>query len=113
MSSADIKLIDKDTDLSQVNMSKLDWDIEVHNRPHDVYRLEGFIHSIGGHWGENEYWCCPRGEKPTYDNLMEFNGHVVQWGIEYIPSNYTKCKWNQTSVRKNGKAVIKRNGKVF
>jgi hypothetical protein len=110
---SDINVITKDTDLSQVSMRKLDWDVEIYDKSYDVYRIEGYIHSIGGHWGENDYWCCPSDEKPTVDNLIQFGGHVVQWGIEYIPKNYTKTKWGDTEVRESGRVLIKRNGKPF
>jgi len=109
----EIKLIDKDTDLSKVNKHALKWDVVVNNIPQEVYRIEGFIHSIGGHFGENDYWCCPRDQEPSVDNLIEFSGHVIQWGIEYIPINYTKYKWGEDEVRKTGRTVIKRNGKTF
>jgi len=113
MNGATIKLIDKDTDLAKVNMQKLSWDVEVCGKPYEVYRVDEYVHSIGGNFGDNDYWCCPREKKPTVENLIEFSGHVVQWGIEYIPSNYTKYKWGKSEVKKSGKTIIKRNGKIF
>ena len=109
----EIRCIEKDTDLSKVKMSKMGWDTFVYKQPHDVYRIDDYVHTLGGKMGENPYWCCPMGEKPTYENLMEFGGHSVCWGIEYKEYNTSKTKWGSTSVRDHGKAIVKRNGKAI
>jgi hypothetical protein len=109
----DIKIIEKDTDLSQVKMDKIGWDVEIHDKPYDVYQIEGFVHHIGGKRGENDYWCCPADETPSVDNLIEFDGYPVLWGVEYIPYNYCRTKWDETEVDDRGKTIIKRNNKTF
>lgn len=109
---ADIKLIDENTDLS--NLKKpYGWDLEIEGTPYDVYRIDGFVHSIGGKWGENCFWACPVGEIPTHENLIEFNGDAPTWGIKFDRRNYIKCKWDETSVEANGTCWITRNGKDF
>ena len=107
-----IKLIHKDTIIPKTK--PLDWDVEINGRPYYVVRLEGFVHTIGGKWGENEFWAYPRDEEPCYDNLIEFNGNSpVLWGIEYKPTNYIKYKWGERRLEQSNKIFITRNGKVF
>ena len=52
--------------------------------------LMGTIIPFGGKFSENCYWACPAGKKPTYKNLIEFNGDAPTWGIVFDRSNYTK-----------------------
>ena len=108
----EIKLIDKDTIIPKA--SPLDWDLEIKGRPYYVVRLEGFVHTIGGHWGENDYWAYPRDEEPCYENLIEFDSNSpVLWGIEYKPTHYIKRKWGESEVRRGSRLIITRNGKPF
>ncbi|WP_080833241.1 hypothetical protein [Cohnella massiliensis] len=106
-----INLIDKDSDISK--RTKYGWDVDINGRLYDVYRIEGFIHTIGGEYGENNLWACPRGEEPTYENLIEFSGYSVRWGIEVQENNYVRSKWDEAEVRKSCKCLITRNGKPF
>ena len=69
----DIKLIEKDTNISELKMSKMPWDVEVKGIPYQVVRIEGYVHSIGGRWGENNLWMYPRNENPTYETLIEYH----------------------------------------
>lgn len=108
---ADIKLINKDTDLS--NISKLDWDSYFGDTPLQVYRVEDCYHGIGGRYGNNNLWCCKRGEEPTYDNLMEFSGNPCNWGIKIIENNYHKCKWEEHEIMGNTSVTIMRNNEKF
>ena len=108
----EIRLIDKDTIIPKT--SPLDWDLEVKGRPYYVVRLEGYVHTIGGHWGENDLWAYPRDEEPCYENLIEFDSDSpVLWGIEYKPHHYIKCKWDECEIRKSNNLIITRNGKPF
>lgn len=109
---AKIKLIDKDTDLSKLK-KPIGWDLEIKGMPYDVYRVDGYNHTIGGKWGENCYWACPAGEVPTCENLIEFNGDAPTWGVTFDRINYIKSKWDETSVECNGECWITRNGKKF
>ncbi|MDA2014178.1 hypothetical protein PDM95_00865 [Bacillus cereus] len=109
---AHIKLIDETTDLSQVS-KPIGWDLEVNGVPYDVYRIDGYNHTLGGKFSENCYWACPAGERPTYKNLIEFNGDAPTWGVVFDRSNYIKTKWDETSVECNGSCWITRNGKKF
>jgi hypothetical protein len=109
---AEIKLIEETTDLSQLR-KPIGWDLEVKGEPYDVYRVDGYIHTIGGKMGENNYWACPAGERPTFENLIEFNGDAPTWGVMFDRVNYIKSKWDETSVEANGNCWITRNGKKF
>lgn len=108
---SEIKLIDKKTDLS--NLVKLNWDAYNDDKPLTVYKLENYIHSIGGHYGDNNYWCCYRNETPTYKTLMEFAGNPCNWGIEIKENNYHKFKYNEHEILCNVKICITRNKNVF
>ena len=108
----EIKLVDKNTNLS--NLKPLNWDIIINNRPYYVVRIEGYVHTIGGHWGENNLWAYPRDEKPSYKNLIEFTSdEVVCWGIKYEPEIRTHYKYGESETRKVGGVIITRNGKRF
>jgi hypothetical protein len=109
--SPEIKLIEKDTDLSKID--EIPWDLELRGVPYTVYRVAEHFHHIGGRWGNNDYWCCPSREKPTYDNLIEFEGSAPCWGIQIEDENFSKKKWNETYVRDSVHCHITRNGKKF
>ncbi|MEN2464943.1 hypothetical protein [Ornithinibacillus sp. JPR2-1] len=109
---AQIKLIDENTDLSKLK-NPVGWDLEIKGVPYDVYRVDGYIHTIGGKFGENCYWACPAGANPSYYNLIEFNGDAPTWGVIFDRVNYTKNKWGEKSVEANGNCWITRNGKNF
>lgn len=112
---SEIKLITEETDISSLKMRKMDWDVEVNGVSYQIVRIDGYVHAIGGSWGENNLWMYPRNEEPTYDNLVEYygNGCGVCWGIRYEPHNYTRTKWDETECYTSGGAMITRNGKDF
>ena len=56
---AELKLIKEDTDLSILH--PLDWDAVLNGKEYQVYRAEGYVHTIGGRWGENDYWASANG----------------------------------------------------
>jgi len=108
----DIKLIHKDTVLPK--LVPMDWDVVIHGKPHYVVRIESFVHTIGGRWGDNCYWAYPRNMKPSYNTLVEFNcENPVRWGIRYEPTNYLSSKWGECEARSGGKVTITRNGQDF
>lgn len=108
----EIKLINKDTVIPKKR--PLDWDVIINDIPYYVIRLDGFVHTIGGAFGENDYWAYPRNEEPSYDNLIEYCcTSPVMWGIEYKPTHYTKCKWGECEARNGSILTITRNGKLF
>ena len=111
----DIKLIEKNTNISELKMSKMPWDVEINGVPYQVVRIEGYVHSIGGRHGENNLWMYPRNGNPTYETLIEYQceGCGVCWGIRYDPHNYTRTKWDETECFTSGGAMITRNGKDF
>lgn len=108
-----IKLIDKETDLSKCKMTELNWDINIQGVDYKCFRIEGYVHSIGGKWGENDYWCCPRTENPTAENLIEFNGYTTRYEIQIKENNYIKTKWDESEVRGSVSCHILRNDKEF
>jgi hypothetical protein len=112
---SEIKLISEETDISSLKMRKMDWDVEVNSISYQIVRIDGYVHAIGGRWGENDFWMHPRNEDPTYDNLVEYygNGCGVCWGIKYEPHNYIRTKWDETECYTSGGAMITRNGKDF
>ena len=57
----------------------MDWDVVINGIPHYVVRIEGYVHTIGGRYGENDLWAYPRDKAPTYDTLVEF-------GCAYFPT---------------------------
>lgn len=110
----DIKLIKKETNFEELKMRKMDWDVVIGNRPYQVVRIEGYVHTIGGKWGDNNLWAYPRNEEPTYDNLIEFGSDSpVMWGIKFEPHHYMKTKWGETEIRNSGSVTITRNGEDF
>ena len=111
----DIKLIEKNTNIAKLKMSKMPWDVEVRGEPYQVVRIEGYVHSIGGKWGENNLWMYPRNCNPTYETLIEYHceGCGVCWGIVYNPHNYTRTKWDETECFTSNGAMITRNDKDF
>lgn len=109
---ADICLIQKDTVLP--HLVPMDWDVVINGVPHYVVRIEGYVHTIGGRYGENDLWAYPRDKVPTYETLVEFGcDQPVAWGIRYEPKNYTKTKWDETEARSSGGVAITRNGEIF
>lgn len=107
-----IKLIEKDSIIPKYR--PLDWDLEIKGTPYYVVRLEGFVHTIGGKWGENNLWAYPRNEEPSYENLVEFSSQdTTLWGIEYRPYHYLKSKWGECELRQGSHLLITRNGRIF
>lgn len=104
---------DENTDLS--NIRELGWDARVGGKPVDVYRLEGFVHTyVNG--GPQEYWSCPRGEAPSYKNLIPFCGRACDWGIVVEEHNYFRPGngFHKDSRNEKGlRCYITRNGEKF
>jgi len=107
----EIKLINKNSDLSKIN--RLEWDVVVNDEEYYVYHCPGFIHSIGGKRGYNDYWCCLRKENPSFETLREFNGESCRWGFFINENHSNKYKWKQRSLEVNIKIEILRNDKNF
>ena len=110
----DIKLIDKNTDIKSLlkshKMVKVDWDVKVKDRSYDVYRVGDYYHTIGGRWVNNNLWACPAGEKPTVDNLIEYNSKTpVTFSIHIVEVNTLNTKWNETSIEDTCTVTITRN----
>ena len=106
-----IKLLNKNSNLKHIK--KLNWDTYIRGVYYDVYRINEYIHSIGGQWGEDCYWACKRGETPSYKNLVEFTGHVCSWSLLIEETNYLKTKYEETEIRNSIHVKILRNDKVF
>jgi len=110
---ADIKLIPKDFEAPE-NLRPYEWDLEINGQPYNITRFEGYIHCIGGKHGYNDYWVWPKGETPTYDNMVPYDcDEPVCWGIIYQPENFVKYSWHGNETRTKFGVVITRNGKRF
>lgn len=109
----EIKLINNKTFEKDVNMDELKWDAMCKDMKLTVYKIHGYYHTIGGKYGNNDYWACKRGVVPSYETLVEFDGEACQWGFSVNENNYAKYKWNEHSVERNIITKIYRNGKVF
>lgn len=111
----DIRLLDKEADLSKIK--PYDWDLVVNGKPYYVCNIPGYAHSIsytGGLECRRTLWCYPRDKKPSLDNLIEYTlKEPVSWGIEYSCNHKVKCKWDEVETVSGGHAVITRNGEPF
>ena len=108
-----IKLIDRTTDISRLKMRQLNWDTVINEKPYFVVLIEGYIHTIGGKCGNNNLWAYPRNEKPSCENLIQFNGEPVCWGINYAPYNHARYRHGEFETRTIGNVFITRNGEKF
>jgi hypothetical protein len=112
MNVLDIRLPKKDTDFSK--MRKYDWDVVIGKIPMRVGVLDGFVHTIGGKWGNNELYAWPRNEEPNYENITPFDSdHIVDWGIEYKENHYYGSTMGESEIRSTGRSIITRNGVPF
>ena len=111
MSELRINLIDEETDLSIIQ--KYNWDIDVKGFKYHVCRVPEYYHSIGGKYGNNNLWCYPREEEPSFNNLLQFNGSPVRWGVVIDDSNYIKHKWGEGEILHTHWVSITRNGEEF
>lgn len=105
-----IRLVDEKTDLS--NLKPYNWDLVIKSRPYFVAKIEGYVHSIGGHWGINNLWCWPRNETPTYDNIMGFSGMPCRWGYRVENTHYIRTK-HDVEVYQKYEVIITRNDVDF
>ena len=48
-----IRLIDRNTDISKLKMCQMYWDTVINRKPYFVVLIEGYIHTIGGKYGNN------------------------------------------------------------
>lgn len=112
---ADFKMVSTDADIEVVKRCRpIDWDVVIQGRPYYVVRVPGYVHTIGGRFGDNDYWAYPRSEEPTLSNILEFDADtIVCWGIRYEPKIYIKSKWDDTFARSTVSSVITRNGEDF
>lgn len=108
-----IELIDKDTDISKLKMYQMKWDTVINGKPYFVVRIPGYVHTIGGRYNNNDLWAYPRDEKPSCENLVQFDGEPVCWGINYTPYNYARCRHGEFEATTIGNVFITRNGEKF
>ena len=108
-----IRLIHPDTDLSDVEMFKYDWDVMIRGVPYQVYNIPEFVHSIGYPRGDNTLWVCPRSEEPTSSNLIPYVGSGVCWGISVAEHNSVRHTFSNVEVKNHYEVIITRNGATF
>lgn len=115
-----IKLINKNTNLKEV-LHPLNWDVIIKGEPYIAFfayyydpetgeRIE-YNHSEGSRY--DNVWCCPRNEEPTYENILQFDGHPCSWGINIQEKNYYRNKWDVCECNGIIFVQILRNGEVF
>ena len=98
------------------NLKVYNWDVTIGNdhKPMLVGRLDGFMHTRGGKWGDNCLYCWPREEKPTIDNITPYDGDGgASWGVEYRETQHYHNHMGDTYVETSCCTVITRNGKDF
>ena len=108
-----IKLIDRTTDISRLKMRQMNWDTVINEKPYFVVLIEGYIHTIGGKYGNNNLWAYPRNEKPSCENLVQFDGEPVCWGINYAPYNHARYRHGEFEASTIGNVFITRNVEKF
>ena len=55
-----IKLIDRDTDISRLKIRQMGWDTVINGKPYFVVQIAGYVHTIGGKYSNNDLWAYPR-----------------------------------------------------
>ena len=114
LNKVSIRLIDKNTDISSLTMTKYEWDLVINQVPYQVVRIDGYIHTIGGSMGINDLWCYPRNSEPSYNNLRQYNcDEPVTWGIVYEPNQYLDYRYDNGEIKTGYKVYITRNGEKF
>ena len=109
---AEFKHIAEDTDLSI--LQPVDWDVVLYGDEYQVYKAPGFVHTVGGRWGENDYWACPRSQAPSVKNLIQFDSDTpVRYGIVIEETHYSKTKWGERRLKSGVSCKITRNDKPF
>lgn len=108
-----IKLIDRNTDILKLKIRQMGWDTVINGKPYFVVRIVGYVHTIGGKYNNNDLWAYPRDEKPNCENLVQFEGEPVCWGINYAPYNYARCRHDEFEATTIGNVFITRNGEKF
>lgn len=108
-----IKLIDRNTDISKLKIRQMGWDTVINGKPYFVVRIVGYVHTIDGKYNNNDLWAYPRDEKPNCENLVQFEGEPVCWGINYAPYNYARCRHDEFEATTIGNVFITRNGEKF
>lgn len=117
---AEIKLIDKDTDLSKV-LHPVPWDAYINGFPYQVYLVyedtkDGTIyynHSISERFGENYYWAIPRGESLHWSKFIGFDGEPCCWGFNVRSVNTVRSKYGKCRSEHKYVIDIIRNDEVF
>lgn len=78
--------IKEDTDLSK--LKRYSWDVVLEGEEYYVYRLEGYVHTFGGHYHCNDLYCCRRTEEPSYKTLLRFDAEPIRYGVISKHNNY-------------------------
>jgi hypothetical protein len=111
-----LKTPPKNIQLSKLQSCNLDWDLEIDGNPYQIIQLEGYYHTYGGKFRENDYYCYDLNIKnPKTNDLIQYDGPSggVRWNILIKENAYVKNKWNQISIERNIQCIIYRNDKEF
>lgn len=56
------------------------------------------------------YGLTQEKKKPSFENLVQFDGEPVCWGINYAPYNHARYRHDEFEARTIGNVFITRNG---
>jgi hypothetical protein len=118
---ATIKLINEYSDISSIFDSEgkpkrvYNWDLEVYGKPYYVIKIPEYVHTLDGNGWDNDLWCFPRDEVPSYKNLYEYHGSFggTRWGYNVSPKHYYSYKYDEYEVYTINEITITRNDKDF
>ena len=52
------------------------YDIEIQGKYYNVYKIRGFVHTVGGRRGVNDLYICRRDKPLTLDNIRLFRSNI-------------------------------------
>ena len=109
-----IRIIDETVDLKKV-LHPISWDVMkdgISYQAFFAYDDDGnFNHTLGG---PSDYaYVCPRGEEPTLDNIIAYNGTGARWGLRANEHEEIRNKWDELSMETRCSVDILRNDEVF
>lgn len=108
---SDINEINENDKIEELRLHSLGWDAVINEKPLQVVRVEGKIHTKGGKWGENDLYAYPLNEQPTIQTLIPFNGCSPAWGIHIEEGNHYKDSFfSGREYRRSVLGYIIRNG---
>ena len=108
----EIKLITPNTKIPK--LTPMDWDVEINERPYYVAHIPGYVHTLRG-WGEPiDLWAWPRGETPSYDNLLTYDcREPIMWTFSFTEARRNGWDHEEPCVKCSSATTIFRNDELF